>query len=202
MSVYNRKGGSGKSGSLRQQFNYYKRQLRNRLIDEQAFIEARGGFSFSGKPSTLFKNLNYEQIMTEGITRKVGNRTIRYKGEEAVRIQIESLKRRASKSYQAQVFIDNYIKTLSIAGLEVDQIHSIEKLLNKLSIDKLSILIDKGVLPSIQYVYAESDDPVKVYDDIIDAIDKGVSKSELKEVNARKKVLRPLIKSKFDIMGW
>ena len=202
MSVYNRKGGSGKSGSLRQQFNYYKRQLRNRLIDEQAFIEARGGFSFSGKPSTLFKTLNYEQIMTEGITRKVGNRTIRFKGEEAVRMQIESLRKRASKSYQAQVFIDNYIKTLSIAGLELDQIHSIEKLLNNLSIDKLSILIDKGVLPSIQYVYAESDDPVKVYDDIIDAIDKGVSKSELKEVNARKKVLRPLIKSKFDIMGW
>lgn len=202
MSVYNRKGGSGKSGSLRQQFNYYKRQLRNRLIDEQAFIEARGGFSFSGKPPTLFKNLNYEQIMTEGITRKVGNRTIRYKGEEAVRIQIESLKKRASKSYQAQVFIDNYIKTLSIAGLEVDQIHSIEKLLNKLSIDKLSILIDKGVLPSIQYVYAESDDPDNVYDDIIDAIGKGVSKSELEEVKARKKVLRPLIKSKFDIMGW
>ena len=202
MSVYNRKGGSGKSGSLRQQFNYYKRQLRNRLIDEQAFIEARGGFSFSGKPSTLFKNLNYEQIMTEGITRKVGNRTIRYKGEEAVRIQIESLRKRASKSYQAQVFIDNYTKTLSIAGLEVDQIHSIEKLLNELSIDKLSILIDKGVLPSIQYVYAESDDPDKVYDDIIDAIDKGVSKSELEEVKARKKVLRPLIKSKFDIMGW
>ena len=202
MSVYNRKGGSGKSGSLRQQFNYYKRQLRNRLIDEQAFIEARGGFSFSGKPSTLFKILNYEQIMTEGITRKVGNRTIRFKGEEAVRIQIESLRKRASKSYQAQVFIDNYINTLSIAGLEVDQIHSIEKLLNKLSIDNLSILIDKGVLPSIQYVYAESDDPVKVYDDIIDAIDKGVSKSELKEVKARKKVLRPLIKSKFDIMGW
>ena len=202
MSVYNRKGGSGKSGSLRQQFNYYKRQLRNKLIDEQAFIEARGGFSFSGKPSTLFKNLNYEQIMTEGITRKVGNRTIRYKGEEAVRIQIKSLMKRASKSYQAQLFIDNYIKTLSIAGLELDQIHSIEKLLNKLSIDKLSILIDKGVLPSIQYVYAESDDPVKVYDDIIDAIDKGVSKSELEEVKARKKVLKPLIKSKFDIMGW
>ena len=202
MSVYNRKGGSGKSGSLRQQFNYYKRELRNRLIDEQAFIEARGGFSFSGKPSTLFKNLNYEQIMTEGITRKVGNRTIRYKGEEAVRIQIESLRKRASKSYQAQVFIENYIKTLNIAGLEPDQIDSIEKLLNKLSIDKLSILIDKGVLPSIQYVYAESDDPVKVYDDIIDAIDKGVSKSELEEVKSRKKVLRPLIKSKFDIMGW
>lgn len=202
MSVYNRKGGSGKSGSLRQQFNYYKRQLRNRLIDEQAFIEARGGFSFSGKPPTLFKNLDYEQIMTKGITRKVGNRTIRYKGEEAIRIQIESLKKRASKTYQAQVFIDNYINTLYIAGLEPDQIDFIEKLLNKLSIDKLSILIDKGVLPSIQYVYAESDDPDKVYDDIIDAIDKGVSKSELDEVQARRKVLRPLIKSKFDIMGW
>ena len=202
MSVYNRKGGSGKSGSLRQQFNYYKRQLRNRLIDEQAFIEARGGFSFSGKPPTLFKNLDYEQIMTKGITRKVGNRTVRYKGEEAVQIQIESLRKRASKSYQAQVFIDNYIYTLNIAGLEYDQIDSIEKLLNKLSIDKLSILIDKGVLPSIQYVYAESDDPDKVYDDIIDAIEKGVSKSELEEVKARKKVLRPLIKSKFDIMGW
>ena len=202
MSVYKRKGGSGKSGSLRQQFNYYKRQLRNRLIDEQAFIEARGGFSFSGKPPTLFKNLDYEQIMTKGITRKVGNRTIRFKGEEAVRIQIESLRKRASKSYQAQIFIDNYINTLYIAGLEPDQIDSIEKLLNKLSIDKLSILIDKGVLPSIQYVYAESDDPDKVYDDIIDAIDKGVSKSELDEVRARRKVLRPLIKSKFDIMGW
>ena len=82
----------------------------------------------------ISKTLNYEQIMTEGITRKVGNHTIRYKGEEAVRIQIESLRKRASKSYQAQAFIDNYTKTLSIAGLEPDQIDSIEKLLNKSSI--------------------------------------------------------------------
>ena len=51
-------------------------------------------------------------------------------------------------------------------------------------------------------LYAQFYDPDKVYDDINEAVSKGVTKYELEEFNARKKVLRPLIKSKFDIMGW
>lgn len=202
MSIYNRKGGSGKAGTLRQQFNYYKRQLRNRLIDEQAFIEARGGFSFSGKPSTLFKNLDYEQIVSEGITRKVGNRTITYKGEEAVRIQIESLRKRASKSYQASIFIENYINSLTDIGMDSEDIAKIEKALNSLSIDKLSILIDKNILPSIQFLYAESENLEDIYTNIIDAIGSGVTKEEVKDIRLRKKVLKDMIKKKFDVLGW
>ena len=86
MSVYNRKGGSGKSGSLREQFNYYKRQLQNRLIKEQAFKEARGIGTIEARVYTMFKNLNYDQVYKQGITRKVGKKTIRFVGEEAVKI--------------------------------------------------------------------------------------------------------------------
>ena len=73
MSIYNRKGGSGKSGSLREQFTYYKNQVRQRLIKEQALNIAYNS-AIEPKPSLLFTNLDYNKIYEDGITRK-GHKT-------------------------------------------------------------------------------------------------------------------------------
>ena len=202
MSVYNRKGGSGKTGTLRQQFNYYKRQLQNRLIKEQAFKEARGVGTLESRIHTMFKNLNYADVYKQGITRKVGHKTIRYVGEEAVKIQIQSLKRRASKSYQTDIFISNYISAMQDVGFDNADIEEVQRMLSKISIDKLTLLIDKGILPSIQYVYAEVEGYEEVMDQIKDAIEKGVTKEELQETKEKAKNLVKVIKARNKILGW
>lgn len=202
MSVYNRKGGSGKSGSLREQFNYYKRQLQNRLIKEQAFKEARGIGTIEARVYTMFKNLNYDQVYKQGITRKVGKKTIRFVGEEAVRIQISSIRKRASKSYQTDAFIENYLSSMENVGFDDDAILQTQQLLQSISIDKLTLIVDKGILPSIQYLYAEVVSQEEVLQQIEDAVKKGVTKEELREVKQKTKDLVKVIKQKSKILGW
>ena len=201
MSVYNRKGGSGKSGSLREQFNYYKRQLEQRLIKEQAFKEARGVGTIESRVYTMFKNLNYDQVFKQGITRKVGHKTIRFVGEEGVRIQIASIRKRASKSYQTDAFIDNYLSSMENVGFDDDAILETQNLLQSISIDKLTLIIDKGILPSIQYLYAEVVSQEEVMQQIKDAVKKGVSKEELTEVRQKTKQLVKVIKEKNRILN-
>lgn len=202
MSVYNRKGGSGKTGSLRQQFNYYKRQLRNRLIEEQAFKEARGVGTIEERVHTMFKNIEFDQVFKQGITRKVGSRTVRFVGSEAIKIQITSFRQRASKSYQADLFISNYIDTMIYAGFDEENIDKVEKLLDSCSIDRLTYLIDKGILPSIEFLYADIKSEDKIVEDIEKAIRTGVSKEELDKLRAKKKALVKVIKEKTKIMEW
>lgn len=200
--AYQRKGGSGKSGTLREQFNYYKRQLKNRLIQEQAFEEARGGISLTGIPYTMFKNLNYNEVFTKGITRKVGNMTIRYKGSEAVQIQIESLKRRASKSYQSDLYINNYLQSLRNVDMPTEMIQEVDQLLRSISSDRLTILIDEHILPSIQFLYSQDLDYDDIMTDIRDAVKSGVSKKRMEDIQSAKKSLLPYIKEKFKVMKW
>lgn len=202
MSVYNRKGGSGKAGTLRQQFNYYKRKLENRLISEQAFKEARGVGTIEARINTLFKNLNYDTVFKQGITRKVGSRTVRFVGSQAVEIQIQSLRQRASKAYQIEQFITNYIISMQNVGFSEENILKVERMLESGSIDKLTLLIDKGVLPSIQFVYSEKLTEEELVEEIRNAVKNGVTKEELQDVKHKQKELVRVIKAKSDILGW
>ena len=202
MSVYNRKGGSGKSGSLREQFNYYKRQLRNRLIQEQAFKEARGIGTIEARIYTMFKNVNYEQVFKQGITRKKGSKTIRFVGEEAVQIQIQSMRQRASKSFQTESYITNYISGMISKGFDDRNVEKADRLLHSCSSDKLTLLIDKGILPSIEFIYAGKVTEEEFMEELEDAIFKGVTKQELKDVKEKQKQLVRVIKEKSKILGW
>lgn len=202
MSVYNRKGGSGKAGTLRQQFNYYKRKLENRLISEQAFKEARGVGTIEARINTLFKNLNYDTVFKQGITRKVGSRTVRFVGSQAVEIQIQSLRQRASKGYQTEQFITNYIISMQNVGFSEENILKVERMLESGSIDKLTLLIDKGVLPSIQFVYSGKLTEEELVEEIRNAVKNGVTKEELQDVKHKQKELVRVIKAKSDILGW
>ena len=200
MSVYNRKGGSGKAGSLREQFNYYKRQLEKRLIEEYTFSRARG-VSHEGLPKSLFKRLDYEDVFKEGITRKVGNKTIRYIGPEAVEKQIESLRARASKSYQAELYINNYINSLKKVGFSEYNINKIENALKRLSVDKLTYLINENILPQIAFLYNQDTDEDELTEQILNAIKYGVSNTEFKAFKQRKKALKPLVIKEYKLLG-
>lgn len=159
MSVYNRKGGSGKSGSLRQQFNYYRRQLQNRLIKEEAFSRARTkGRTPEQRPYNLFKRMDYNDIMQRGISRKQGWETVTITGEEAVRIQIQSMKNRASKSYQSETYISNYLSAMVEVGFDYEYIDEAEKLLKSVSTDKLTIMIQQNLIPQIYFLYTQDSD--------------------------------------------
>ena len=202
MSVYNRKGGSGKSGTLREQFNYYKKQLNNRLIQEQAFKEARGIGTIESRIHTMFKHVNYEQVFKQGITRKVGSKTVRFVGSEAVQIQIQSMRERASKSFQTENFITNYISAMIRVGFDNGNINKVERMLKSCSTDKLTLLIDKGVLPPIEFIYADNMTEEEFVEAVEDAVTNGVTRDELREVKEKQKALVRVIKEKSKIMGW
>ena len=90
--MYQRKGSKGLSRkrSLRQQFKYYRTRVIERLAYEQAFKEARGSGTIEGKIATLFKHQTYDELFERGISRKVKGVRVWYKGEEAIKIKIES----------------------------------------------------------------------------------------------------------------
>lgn len=159
MSVYNRKGGSGRKGSLREQFRYYRDKLKNRLIKEEAFARARTkGRTPEQRPYNLFKRLDYNDIMERGISRKQGWETVTITGEEAIKIQINSMENRASKSYQAESFISNYLSSMVEVGFDYDYIDEAEKLLKSVSIDKLTFMIHENLIRQIYYIYAQNFD--------------------------------------------
>ena len=202
MSVYNRKGGSGRSGSLRTQYNYYKRQMLKRLAKEQAFKEVRGGGTIEARIRTMFKDLTYEQTYNKGITRKKGNTTVRYTGEEAVIIRINSMKRRASKTYQSDLFIRNYLQSMFKVGFDSENIYKVEKALRSISIDKLTYLVDKNILPSIQFLYAEQSNGDEETQEILNAIKNGVSSETVKELRQKSKKASEVLERLYDIIGW
>ena len=202
MSVYNRKGGSGKAGSLREQFNYYKRQVRNRLIQEQAFKVARGVGTIEGRILTLFKNIDFMQVYEKGITRKVGSHTVRYVGDEAIKVQIQSFRRRASKSYQAEIFIDNFCKAMSSKDYPWYYIEEARELLSSISIDKLTYFVDSGFIKRPPYIYAGLQSPEEFLEDLRKVIQTGISKQEFDELIRRKKQLVKVVKEQSKILNW
>lgn len=201
MSVYNRRGGSKTTKSLKQQFNYYKKQFLNRLVKEQALKLARTGGGFERLPKTLFERLDYQSIVDTGITRKVGNKTVRYTGDEAIKVQIESLKRRSSARMQNEIFIYNYCKALDYIDMPFNMVDDIRDKLNSLASDRLAILIDKGVLPQIAFLYSKVKDYEDLYDEIMNAIDKGLARGELKQLRSKRKEYEKLIKQQLKIEG-
>lgn len=185
--------------SLRTQFNYAKNQLKRTLIREMAGSRARGLGSIEAKPSLLFTNLDFENVFEQGITRKEKGKTVRYTGEKAVKIQIQSMRRRSMKSRKKVQFVENYCEALEELGVDSTEIR---KKLEKLSEDKLSLLISKGILPSINYLYGVCDADYDIEEDIINAIDRGVTSEEVKKYRERKKQFIPLVEKESEINNW
>ena len=204
MSVYNRKGGSGKSGSLRQQFNYYRRQLQNRLIKEEAFSRARTkGRTPEQRPYNLFKRMDYNDIMQRGISRKQGWETVTITGEEAIRIQIQSMKNRASKSYQSETYISNYLSAIVEVGFDYEYVDEAERLLKSVSTDKLTIMIQQNLIPQIYFLYTQdSDDEQEEFmEELRNVFKTSVpTTKEVREIKQRAKQYESILKQEYKDM--
>lgn len=168
--VYIRKSGKGYRGTLRQQFNYYKRQMKDRLLHEQAFKQARGVSEDNISINMLFERLDFNDIYEHGITRKLGNETIRVTGIQAVEMQIESLRRRASKTEQANLYIVNYAQSLYQTDMPVEYISEIYQKMQTISIDKLTALLDSGQLKQIAFIYANKNNDEEYFEELKDEI--------------------------------
>lgn len=197
-----RKGGSGFTGSPREAFNYYKKQLRRRYAEEQAGREALGKGTLEAFPQNIFKRLDYKSVFEEGITRKRNGVTVRITGEEAVQLQIESMRARASKSFQTDRFIQNYMKGVNhvFEGEDPTKIAEIERLLRSVSIDKLTLLLDKDAVPQIRYLYMTEESIEEVTEHLREVLKSGTTSQEVKQFRERRKALIPLVKERQRIL--
>lgn len=156
----------GKEGTLKEQFNYYSKRYQKLRIKQFAYSKAIGK---GETPYSLYSKLNYNDLYLNGLTRYVMNpdfKTVKitYKGEEAIKLQIESLKKATNLNYQADIFINNYTKSLEEVGMNQSEIIDIRNALNQISIKKLNYLINKDILPAINFVYSIDGSDSALYD--------------------------------------
>lgn len=142
--------------TLKQQYNYYLNKFKEQRIKSQALAVAQGQV-YETKPPTMFKKLDYNQLIEQGVTRKVKNKTVRFYGEEAVKLQIESLKRETNRYAKKQAFIDSYIEILENLDGDPYLIESLRSKLEHLSVDRLNILIRQGYIDIPRYMYQIED---------------------------------------------
>lgn len=179
--------------SLRRQLYDARRQYIERKVAEQAFDLARGAQLIEIDFKGLFKHLDYDEIMSVGITRKDRQgRTIRITGEEAVQIQIMSLKARGRKSTQAERFKTNYLDSMREVGFTSAEIQEARKLLDSVSIDALTLLYKEGRIKSIEFTY-NNESKKDTLESLRNAI-KTLDKKRVKELRTRAKGYRPLLR--------
>ena len=179
--------------SLRRQLYDARRQYIERKVAEQAFDLARGAQLLEVDFNGLFKHLEYDEIMSIGITRKDSKgRTIRITGEEAVKIQIKSLKARGNKSTQAERFKVNYLASMREVGFSTSEIYEARKLLDSISIDALTLLYKEGRIKSIEFTYNNESKK-----DTLESLRKAVETLDIervKELRERAKGYKPLLR--------
>lgn len=185
--------------SLYQQFKYYKKRYENFLIDQQAFEEARGGFVFSSELPNIFSNLEYSEIFSKGITRRVGKNVRQYKGDEAIKVMIKSLKNQASLTYLKNNFADNYATSMYRIGLPVNFIKEVHGKLKRMSTAKLRFILGNNYLPSIQFIYSEEESEKELVDRINYALNTDFNQ-EISKIQEKAKKLKPLIRERQKIL--
>lgn len=179
--------------SLRRQLYDARRQYIERRVAEQAFDLARGVQLIEVDFKGMFKHLDYDEIMSVGITRKDSKgRTIRITGEEAVKIQIMSLKARGNKSTQAERFKQNYLTSMREVGFSDEEIGEARQLLDSVSIDALTLLYKEGRIKSIEFSYNNEGKK-----DTLDSLRKAINTLDtkrVKELRERAKAYKPLLR--------
>lgn len=142
-----------------------KREARRRLMDLPP--------SPDQLRASYFDVMQYQKLIKEGITRRQGGRVVRYKGLQAVKVQITSLKF-ATDSYRKKAqFINTYIENMQNMGIpeewetinkegkfvKVNIIKEMREFLESLEPNVITYLLDTGRLYDIKFYYVldESD---------------------------------------------
>lgn len=132
--------------------------------------------------SAYFKNLSYKKIKEEGLTRRVDNKVVRFKGTEAVKLQIESLKQGSDPELKKRRFIETYREQLELNGVpdeyiteEYDKetgeyieivrrpVDEMIAYLESLEPKKISFLLDTGQLHDITFYYVWDDSDTEAF---------------------------------------
>lgn len=206
-----------KQTSLRTQFRQALRNAERRAISDVAFSSAISNLSVAnlGKIG-LYKKLSYDEIYA-GISRKVGNKTVYYKGEEAIKVQIQSLNRYASKTVQNRGYIQNYISAMREVGFDWEDIQLVRAAMESVPIDFLNYLIklgpDAGGIPSLEslrFYYKDKkgnlvsteEQRKEILVEILQSLiyDKE-AKTRIKDIRQQSKKLRPLLEEQIRIQG-
>lgn len=136
-----------------------KREARRRLMDLPP--------SPDQLRASYFDVMQYQKLIKEGITRRQGGRIVRYKGLQAVKVQITSLKF-ATDSYRKKAqFINTYIENMQNMGIpeewetinkegkfvKVNIIKEMKDFLESLEPNVITYLLDTGRLYDIKFYY-------------------------------------------------
>lgn len=136
-----------------------KREARRRLMDLPP--------SPDQLRASYFDVMQYQKLIKEGITRRQGGRVVRFKGLQAVKVQITSLKF-ATDSYRKKAqFINTYIENMQNMGIpeewetinkegkfvKVNIIKEMKDFLEGLEPNVITYLLDTGRLYDIKFYY-------------------------------------------------
>lgn len=133
-----------------------RRRLRNL---PPADDQLRGAF---------FKNLTYEKIVKEGITRHINNKVVRFTGFEAVKTQIKSLIEASDPERKKQAYIKIYIDNLLQNGIPQELAKKMEDYLQSLSPKTITFALDLGYIQSIQMYYVMTEEDIKDFADKVE----------------------------------
>lgn len=133
-----------------------RRRLRNL---PPADDQLRGAF---------FKNLTYEKIIKEGITRHINNKVVRFTGFEAVKTQIKSLIEASDPERKKQAYIKIYIDNLLQNGIPQELAKKMEDYLQSLSPKTITFALDLGYIQSIQMYYVMTEEDIKDFADKVE----------------------------------
>lgn len=162
--------------------NTFYKEL-NKYRNEEIMREARARLmNLPPRPDQLqdayFKITSYQRLLKEGVTRRVDGKVVKYKGVEAVKLQIKSIKEANNPEVKKLRFIDTYIDQLYANGIpeeyEIEEynektgeveviirnpIAEYQEFLLSLEPRQITFLLDTGQLHDIQfyYVVTESD---------------------------------------------
>lgn len=182
-----------KNLNIRKEFEKAKKSYEARLVHEQAFREAIGAGSIETKVKTPFQITDYESVTTKGIRRKIDKKMQTFVGKQAVKIQTLSLKARGSGGMQRDLFVDNYIQAGIRSGYSPMSMLKVGGMLRDLDPDAITLMIYRGYLPSISYLYG---DTTTSENDLIERIQAAIDIStgeELKRAKEKAKELVPYI---------
>lgn len=119
-----------------------------------------------------FKVVRLDKLMREGITRRVDNKLVKYRGVEAVKKQIESLQMANNPERKKRLFINTYIEQLLVNGLPTNYdfygeirhpIDEMRTFLESCSPQQITFLLDTGYLPDIAFYYTWTDDDTETF---------------------------------------
>lgn len=142
--------------------------------------------------SAYFKQVKLNKLMQEGITRRIDNKIVRYKGVEAVEKQIESLRRANNPEYKKKQFIETYITNLEINGVPEEYvskniivkneitgepenkvfrpIEEMRAFLESCDPKEITYLLDKGYIRSIEIYYVWDDNDTEHFVRMLDLL--------------------------------